>query len=145
MDINGMKITDVVVYPIKNRYEDGKLYAFAKVVLNDQFIIHGIRIYEGTNVADDALAEVRSLVGGNAGKVRGRPAASASAAKSERPASSQLFSWNGPHPIRASCSGVRTALSVAWELLLIRSKLSGTSPGSSKSQIRPGPPIPPAG
>ena len=51
MDINGMKITDVVVYQVKNRSENSKLWAFAKVVLNDQFIIHGIRIYEGVNGA----------------------------------------------------------------------------------------------
>jgi len=48
MTVNGMKITDVVVYPIA-RKSSGKLSAFAKVVLNDQFIIHGVRIYEGTN------------------------------------------------------------------------------------------------
>lgn len=48
--INGMKITDVVVYPLdKMEGEETKLYAFAKVVLNDQFIIHGIRIYKGVN------------------------------------------------------------------------------------------------
>jgi len=49
MDINGMKITDVVVYPIDKKSKRNKLFAFAKVVLNDQFIIHGIRIYEGKN------------------------------------------------------------------------------------------------
>lgn len=50
MEINGMKITDVVVYPIhKKSGERSKLVAFAKVVLNDQFIIHGIRIYQGVN------------------------------------------------------------------------------------------------
>ena len=47
MSVNGMKITDVVVYPIRNKTGKSKLFAFAKVVLNDQFIIHGIRIYEG--------------------------------------------------------------------------------------------------
>lgn len=46
-----MKVTDVVVFPIKKRDEKIKLFAFAKVVLNDQFIIHGIRIYEGVNGA----------------------------------------------------------------------------------------------
>lgn len=49
MDINGLKITDVIVYPVIKREAKSKLYAFAKVVLNDQFIIHGIRIYEGVN------------------------------------------------------------------------------------------------
>lgn len=51
MDINGMKITDVIVYPVNRKSDKSKLYAFAKVVLNDQFIIHGIRIYEGANGA----------------------------------------------------------------------------------------------
>ena len=46
-NVNGMKITDVVVYPVKG--SNSKLNAFAKVVLNDQFIIHGIRVYEGVN------------------------------------------------------------------------------------------------
>ena len=49
MDINGLKITDVVVYPIRKKTDKSKLMAFAKVVLNDQFIIHGVRIYEGVN------------------------------------------------------------------------------------------------
>ena len=48
MDVNGMKITDVVVYEIKTPLAEPKeeLIAFAKVVLNDRFLIHGIRIYE---------------------------------------------------------------------------------------------------
>lgn len=50
MEVNGMKITDVVVYHVKNTGKS-KLKAFAKVVLNDQFIIHGIRIYKGVNGA----------------------------------------------------------------------------------------------
>jgi len=50
MDVNGMKVTDVVVYPIiRSAGSRSKLTAFAKVVLNDQFIIHGIRVYEGVN------------------------------------------------------------------------------------------------
>jgi len=49
MAINGMEITDVVVYPIKNKIEGSKLSAFAKIVLNDQFIVNGIRIIEGEN------------------------------------------------------------------------------------------------
>jgi len=51
MEINGMKITDVTVYEIKRKDPNSKLFAFAKVVLNDQFIIHGIRIFEGVNGA----------------------------------------------------------------------------------------------
>jgi len=50
-NVNGMVITDVVVYPIRSPEEKAKLKAFAKVVLNDQFIIHGVRVYEGVNGA----------------------------------------------------------------------------------------------
>ena len=51
MNINGMKITDVVIYPVKNKSDKSKLTAFGKVVLNDSFIIHGLRVYEGVNGA----------------------------------------------------------------------------------------------
>lgn len=48
--INGIEITDVVIYPLRNTpTSDSKLKAFARVVLNDQFIISGLRIFEGKN------------------------------------------------------------------------------------------------
>ena len=49
MSINGIEISDVIVFPIKNPQPDSNLKAFAKVILNDQFIISGIRIVEGKN------------------------------------------------------------------------------------------------
>jgi len=39
-----MKITKVTVYPVKNQVDN--ILAFAKITLNDQFIINGIRIIE---------------------------------------------------------------------------------------------------
>jgi stage V sporulation protein G len=47
--INGMEITDAIIFPIKKVLEDSKLKAFARVVFNDQLIISGIRIFEGKN------------------------------------------------------------------------------------------------
>jgi len=38
-------------FNINGKDDKDKLMAFAKVVLNDQFIIHGVRIYEGVNGA----------------------------------------------------------------------------------------------
>ncbi len=49
MNINGMEVTDVIVFPIKNRVKDSKLSAFAKVIINDQLMINGMRIVEGKN------------------------------------------------------------------------------------------------
>ncbi len=49
MGINGIEVTDVVVYPIKNKKENSKTVAFARIVLNDQFIISGVKIIEGVN------------------------------------------------------------------------------------------------
>lgn len=51
MSINGIEVTDVVVYPIKNKPEGSKLQAFAKIVINDQFIVNGLRIVEGVKGA----------------------------------------------------------------------------------------------
>jgi len=47
--INGMQVTDVVYYPVTKKIESSKLQGFAKITLNDQFIIHGVRVYEGVN------------------------------------------------------------------------------------------------
>jgi stage V sporulation protein G len=49
MSINGLEITDVIVFPIKNKVENSSLNAFAKIIINDQFIISGIRVFEGKN------------------------------------------------------------------------------------------------
>jgi len=49
MSINGIEITDVVIFPIKNKQEGSNLQSFAKVLFNDTFCITGIRIVEGKN------------------------------------------------------------------------------------------------
>ncbi len=49
MSNNGIQITDVIVYPVRNKKNNSSLMAFARVNLNDQFIISGIRIFEGEN------------------------------------------------------------------------------------------------
>lgn len=47
MKINGIEITEVTVTPINNKDESSHLCGFAKITLNDSFMIHGIRIYTG--------------------------------------------------------------------------------------------------
>ena len=47
MSVNGIKITDVIVFPTKTTNLKSKIKAFAKVILNDQFTISGIRVIEG--------------------------------------------------------------------------------------------------
>ncbi|MBF0430529.1 MAG: septation protein SpoVG family protein [Fibrobacteria bacterium] len=48
MAVNGIEITDVIVFPIKN-VNGGNLRAFIRLVLNDNFIISGIRVHYGKN------------------------------------------------------------------------------------------------
>lgn len=47
MAVNGIEITDVIVFPIRNRLNGSNTLALAKVIINDQFIINGIKIKEG--------------------------------------------------------------------------------------------------
>jgi len=47
MSINGIEITDVIVFPVKKRVESSSLRAFVRIILNDQFIINGISVIEG--------------------------------------------------------------------------------------------------
>lgn len=49
MSINGLEITDVIIFPVKNKTGDSTVQAFARIILNDQFIVSGIRIIEGKN------------------------------------------------------------------------------------------------
>jgi stage V sporulation protein G len=49
MSINGIEVTDVIIFPIKSKEWERGLNAYAKVILNDQFIITGIRVVEGKN------------------------------------------------------------------------------------------------
>ena len=44
--VNGLEVTDVIIFPVKKRI-DTSLKAFARIVINDQFIVSGIRIMEG--------------------------------------------------------------------------------------------------
>ncbi len=44
---NGLEITQVAVHPLKNKQPDNALEAFARVVLNDQFVINSIRVVQG--------------------------------------------------------------------------------------------------
>lgn len=47
MAINGIEVTDVIIFPVKRRDETSNLKAFARIVLNDVFIISGVKIFEG--------------------------------------------------------------------------------------------------
>ena len=52
MSINGIEVTDVIIFPVKGKNlvnSDTKLRAFARLVINDQFIISGIKVFEGNN------------------------------------------------------------------------------------------------
>ena len=49
MAINGIEVTDVIIFPVRKQHEDSKMVAFGRLVINDSFIISGIRIYEGNN------------------------------------------------------------------------------------------------
>ncbi len=49
MAVNGIEITDVFIFPLRKREKETALKAFARIVINDQFIINGIRVFEGKN------------------------------------------------------------------------------------------------
>lgn len=49
MSINGLEVTDVIVFPVKNKLENNSVKAFARIILNDQLIINGVKILKGTN------------------------------------------------------------------------------------------------
>lgn len=42
-----IEVTEVNVYPIKKKIEGSYVVAFAKVTLNDELIVNGIRIVKG--------------------------------------------------------------------------------------------------
>lgn len=48
MSNQGLEITEVNVFPVKEAGETRPLRAFAKVVLNGQFLINSIRIIKGS-------------------------------------------------------------------------------------------------
>jgi stage V sporulation protein G len=49
MSINGIEITDVIIFPVKCKVKGAHIQAFARIILNDQFVISGIRVMEGKN------------------------------------------------------------------------------------------------
>jgi len=46
MSINGIEITDVIIFPV--RRSESEVKAFARIILNDQFVISGIKVYESS-------------------------------------------------------------------------------------------------
>jgi stage V sporulation protein G len=49
MSLNGLHVSEVILFPIQNKVEGSKLLSYAKVILNDQFAVTGIRIVNGKN------------------------------------------------------------------------------------------------
>ena len=49
MAVNGIEVTDVVIFPLRKTIGGSETVAFARVIINDQFLINGVRILEGTN------------------------------------------------------------------------------------------------
>ena len=47
MSVNGIEVTEVKINPIKNKKEGSNLEAFARVVLNGQFVVNSIRVVRG--------------------------------------------------------------------------------------------------
>ena len=47
--MNQLKITEIYIFPVKNEIPNSTLKAYARVVVNDQLTISGIRIVEGKN------------------------------------------------------------------------------------------------
>jgi stage V sporulation protein G len=43
--MSALKITNIQVFPLPGR--EGKLRAFARVTLNDELVLTGLRVYEG--------------------------------------------------------------------------------------------------
>lgn len=47
MSCNGLKITDIIIFPVKNQDAKSNLLAFAKCVLNEHFLVCGIQVRRG--------------------------------------------------------------------------------------------------
>ncbi len=47
MSVNGIVISDCIIFPIRNKPENSSLKAYARIIINDGFIINGIRVFEG--------------------------------------------------------------------------------------------------
>lgn len=51
MSVNGLEITDVAIFPVKDKQSDSKVLAFGKITLNANFVIAGIKIVNGSKGA----------------------------------------------------------------------------------------------
>ena len=50
MSVNGIEVTDVIVFPATRYAEEGSsLKAYVRIILNDNLIINGLRVIEGRN------------------------------------------------------------------------------------------------
>jgi DNA-binding cell septation regulator SpoVG len=47
MSINGLEITDVIIFPIKTRAEGSRILAYARVIFNDVITLNGVQIVRG--------------------------------------------------------------------------------------------------
>ena len=48
MSVNGIEVTDVIVFPVTRYAEEGSsLKAYVKIILNDNLIINGLRVIQG--------------------------------------------------------------------------------------------------
>ena len=63
MSINGIEITDVIVFPVRNRVEGGKVRAFARIILNDNFIINGMIVYMQEHIGKFGQVQIMRLLG----------------------------------------------------------------------------------
>lgn len=48
MAVNGIEITDVSIFPSKSKNENSKVVAYARVILNECFVVTGIKVIDGS-------------------------------------------------------------------------------------------------
>jgi DNA-binding cell septation regulator SpoVG len=47
MSIHSIQITEITIFPVRNRQPGAPLQAFARIVLNDAFVVTGLRLVQG--------------------------------------------------------------------------------------------------
>lgn len=47
MSVHSIQITEVTIFPVRNRQAGAPLHAFARIVLNNAFVITGLRVVRG--------------------------------------------------------------------------------------------------
>jgi DNA-binding cell septation regulator SpoVG len=47
MSTHSIQITEITFFPIRNRQAGAPLHAFARIVLNDAFVVAGLRLVQG--------------------------------------------------------------------------------------------------